>query len=75
MVTDDGALKLAKLGAIIEHHLNRIRSVYAEPGAIRLTLVIRRVDSPDGSRNVVVTDDEIEDVVTALRLAEGASHG
>lgn len=46
--------RLAKLAEIVEHHLDRIRSVYTDPARMRLTLLIRDPGTPDGAR-----DDEV----------------
>jgi hypothetical protein len=67
-VTDE---RLAKLGEIVEHHLNRIRGVYVDPQRVRLTLLIRDTAQPDGSGDYVATDDdEVEALVALTRRFE-----
>lgn len=46
------------------HHLEQIAKLF-NPG-MKLTLVVRNPDEPDGSQNVLLTDDTIPEVVLAL---------
>jgi hypothetical protein len=46
------------------------------PGA-KLTLLVRRPEAPDGSQDMVVTDDDLNEAIRALEIrrdAEKASH-
>lgn len=42
-----------------------------KPGA-KITVVVRQPDFLDGSRDMVVTTDEIESVINALRIRDAA---
>lgn len=39
----------------------------ALPGA-RMTLLVRRPEKPDGSQDMVITDDDLADVIAALEI-------
>jgi len=39
----------------------------ALPGA-KMTLLVRRPEAPDGSRDIVITDDNLASVLAALRI-------
>lgn len=41
------------------------------PGA-KLTLLVRRPEAPDGSQDMVVTDDDISEVLKALEIRRTA---
>lgn len=36
----------------------------------KLTLLVRRPEAPDGSQDMLVTDDDIESVIAALRIRQ-----
>jgi hypothetical protein len=38
-----------------------------KPGA-KLTLLVRRPEAPDGSQDMVITDDDIDAVIRALEI-------
>jgi hypothetical protein len=47
-------------------HLEKIASLF-NPG-MRLTLVVRNPERPDGSQDVLLTDDTVPEVIAALEL-------
>jgi len=54
--------------AQIARNLRRIATLFVPE--MRLTLVARHLDYPDGSRDMVVTDDTLSAVITALTIRE-----
>jgi hypothetical protein len=58
--------KIARLHVAIGAHLTDIASLFK--GDVKLTLVARAPEHPDGSRDVVVTDDDLAAVVGAIEL-------
>lgn len=60
--------KLARLHDDVNGLLNEIGSLPA-PGT-KLTLVARTPTHPDGSRDIVFTDDDLDQVVEAIRISQ-----
>lgn len=50
--------------------LERLSKI-ANPGA-RFTLLVRRPEAPDGSQDMVITDDDLSDVIAALKIRQVA---
>jgi len=59
---------VANLQLTIADHLVEIAALF-KPG-VKLTLIARTPTHPDGSRDVVVTDDNVSSVIRALELRE-----
>jgi hypothetical protein len=59
----------ARIQAVGDHVMDCMDSILAhfKPGA-KITVVVRQPDFPDGSRDMVVTTDEIEPVIKALGI-------
>lgn len=55
---------VARTGNIIADHLDKISRLF-KPGA-KLTIVVRRPDMPDGSQDMIISDDTVDDVIAAL---------
>jgi hypothetical protein len=47
-------------------HLDQIQQLW-NPG-MKVTLLVRSPDHPDGSRDFMLTDDQIPDVIAALEI-------
>lgn len=62
-----GAL-LAEASQAIAEHMDAIVALF-KPG-VKITVVIRTPSHPDGSRDLVMTDDMINEVVAALLRRE-----
>lgn len=45
-----------------------------KPGA-KLTLLVRRPEAPDGSQDMVVTDDDLRAAIAALEIRRSADGG
>lgn len=57
--------KLAALNAAVTRHLWDIAELFTEP--VKLTIVVRNPAHPDGSRDVVITDDAPESIIATIR--------
>lgn len=55
---------------IIAEHLEGIKTLF-KPG-IKVTLLVRTETHPDGSRDLVMTDDDLETAIAALRIRQEA---
>jgi hypothetical protein len=64
-------LTVQQVGAEISRHLNEIAELF-KPGA-KLTFVSRSPDFPDGSRDMVLTSDDLGAVIAALEIRRGAT--
>lgn len=60
--------KVRFAGEVIETHLLQIEKVF-KPG-MKLTLVARHPDHPDGSRDMVVSGDDLNLVIAALQIIQ-----
>jgi hypothetical protein len=56
---------LARVRGAIEQHLAEIHGLFL-PGS-KITILIRQPDHPDGSRDLVMTDDTLHAAVNALQ--------
>ena len=54
----------------IERRLQYIAGFF-KPGA-KLTLLVRRPEAPDGSQDMVVTDDDLAEAIKALEIRKAA---
>lgn len=63
--------KLAALNDAITRHLWDVAELFTEP--VKLTMVVRNPAHADGSRDVVVTDDDAESVCAVIRQRFAAS--
>ena len=59
--------RVRKLWVQVSEVLEEIRSSFVTPDKFRLTLVVRHPDYPDGSRDVLVSDDTEEELLAAIR--------
>ena len=59
-----------RVGQIIGEHLGEIASLF-KPGT-KLTFLARRPNAPDGSQDMVMTDDTLADAIAALTIRRDA---
>jgi hypothetical protein len=48
------------------YHLDQIAKLFVP--AMKITLVVRNPERPDGSQDVLLTDDTVPEVIAALKL-------
>lgn len=72
MPRPNDAARTREVGDAIAQHLAEI-SMYFKP-VMKLSLLAREPDYPDGSRNILVSDDEIDDMIAALERLRTPAH-
>lgn len=72
MTPDDRVQRIDRLRRQIADKLDEITALYSEP--VKVTLVVRAPAYPDGRRDTVMTDDDPEKAIAALRALYGDSH-
>jgi len=60
--------RVAALHVVVSAHLEDLSRLFRPEMDTKVTFVARAPGYPDGSRDVVVTDDEIGHVIAALKL-------
>ena len=61
-------IALTRVGDRIAGHLNEIKRLF-KPG-VKVTVLVRTLSHPDGTRDLVMTDDTIADAIKALSIRE-----
>ena len=56
---------LAEFRDVAHDHLDHLRGYFIAP--VKLTLLVRNLEAPDGSRDILVTEDEPEAIIEAVR--------
>jgi hypothetical protein len=65
---DQLSAKLAHARVEIADHLEGVRALFNEP--VKLTIIVRNPAHPNGTRDLVLTDDTTEEAIAALRQLE-----
>lgn len=65
MIQDENPL-VQRVGVRVADALHELSSLF-KPGA-KLTFLARHPDAPDGSRDMVITEDDLGEVIAALSI-------
>ena len=62
--------QVQEVGEIIADHMDAILKLFRPP--VKITVVVRSTSVSDGSRDLIQTNDTLDDVIAALRLRKAA---